>query len=121
MKSVEVYLCKLSSLSFLIRIILSSGTDRRASKSNLAIFSILSLLPITINIQIIYIMQNRRQLYSFAISIELLYSWKGNLKEFDTRDLNITYNKNRPQEIAIEEFVSELNSRYRYNIMMKKK
>ena len=42
MKSVQAHQCKLSSLSFVVTAILSSGTDGTASKPNVAVFSVLS-------------------------------------------------------------------------------
>ena len=42
MKSSQAHLCKLSSLFFAVPAVLSSGTDGRASKHNIIIFSDLS-------------------------------------------------------------------------------
>ena len=42
MKSVQAHLCKLSSLSFVVIAILSSGTDGKTSKPNITSFSVLS-------------------------------------------------------------------------------
>ena len=48
MKSVQAYLYKLSSLSFVVTAVLSSGIDGRTSKPDIPIFSVLSFERIAV-------------------------------------------------------------------------
>ena len=46
MKSVQAHLYKLSSLFFVVKAVLSSGTDGRASKPNIIAFSVLAFVRV---------------------------------------------------------------------------
>ena len=78
MKSVQAHLCKLSSVSFVVTAVLSSGTDGGASKPNVTAVSVLSFARVADCSKYAkkYAMQSQRQLCSLAVPTEVLHSLK---------------------------------------------
>ena len=116
MKSVHAHLYKLSSLSFVVTAVLSSGTDGRASKPNVTTSSAPSFARVADCSKYAKNLRNAEpEAAMFTCCADRVFTFLEVkfYKELDTRDLNIACSNSRPQETAVEEFVAELSSRYR--------